>query len=133
MTAAADSRSTLDVLAIGAHPDDVELCCGGTVARLVEEHPDETEAFDRLVATRVLLGQFHQRRGAWEDALAWLEPARDLAIQALTSRGSEEVSLHGWYSYLNNEARPSVSIQEDLRGQHMFYLGGVLRFGGTRR
>lgn len=27
----------LDVLAIGTHPDDVELCCGGTVARLVEQ------------------------------------------------------------------------------------------------
>ena len=26
---------TLDVLAIGAHPDDVELGCGGTVAKLV--------------------------------------------------------------------------------------------------
>lgn len=27
----------LDVLAIGTHPDDVELSCGGTVARLVAE------------------------------------------------------------------------------------------------
>jgi len=27
----------LDVLAIGAHPDDVELACGGTVARLARE------------------------------------------------------------------------------------------------
>lgn len=25
----------VDVLAIGAHPDDIELCCGGTVAQLV--------------------------------------------------------------------------------------------------
>lgn len=27
----------LDVLAIGAHPDDVELACGGTLAKLAEE------------------------------------------------------------------------------------------------
>jgi bacillithiol biosynthesis deacetylase BshB1 len=27
----------LDCLAIGTHPDDVELCCGGTLARLVEQ------------------------------------------------------------------------------------------------
>jgi bacillithiol biosynthesis deacetylase BshB1 len=26
----------VDILAIGAHPDDVELCCGGTIARLVQ-------------------------------------------------------------------------------------------------
>ena len=28
---------SLDVLAIGTHPDDVELCCGGTLALLVEQ------------------------------------------------------------------------------------------------
>jgi bacillithiol biosynthesis deacetylase BshB1 len=27
----------LDVLAIGAHPDDIELACGGTVAKLVQQ------------------------------------------------------------------------------------------------
>ncbi len=27
----------LDVLALGAHPDDVELSCGGTVAKLAKQ------------------------------------------------------------------------------------------------
>ncbi len=27
----------LDILAIGAHPDDIELCCSGTIARAAEE------------------------------------------------------------------------------------------------
>ena len=27
----------IDVLAIGAHPDDVELGCGGTLAKLISE------------------------------------------------------------------------------------------------
>ena len=28
---------TLDVIAVGAHPDDVEIGCGGTVARLAAQ------------------------------------------------------------------------------------------------
>ena len=27
----------VDILAIGAHPDDVELGCGGTIAKLISE------------------------------------------------------------------------------------------------
>ena len=30
-------ESQLDVIAVGAHPDDVEIGCGGTVARLAED------------------------------------------------------------------------------------------------
>src|SRR5690554_1856983 len=28
---------TLDVIAVGAHPDDVEIACGGTLAKLVRQ------------------------------------------------------------------------------------------------
>lgn len=31
------SHSQLDVIAVGAHPDDIEIACGGTIARLVDQ------------------------------------------------------------------------------------------------
>jgi len=32
-----DDLEQLDVIAVGAHPDDVEIACGGTLARLVQQ------------------------------------------------------------------------------------------------
>lgn len=46
---------------------------------------------------------------------------------------NSSISLHGWYSYLDNESRPSIRVNEDMHGEHMFYLGVVMRFGGQRR
>lgn len=45
----------------------------------------------------------------------------------------DSLSIHGWYSFLENENRPSIRIDEDIRGEHMFYVGMVLRLGATRR
>ena len=46
---------------------------------------------------------------------------------------SDALSLNAWYSYLNNESRPPVSTTEDVYGEHMFFVGMVLRFTGVRR
>ena len=37
MHADKEDKPQLDVLAVGAHPDDVEITCGGTLARLVQQ------------------------------------------------------------------------------------------------
>ncbi|MCB9878083.1 MAG: hypothetical protein H6835_10820 [Planctomycetes bacterium] len=45
----------------------------------------------------------------------------------------ESLSLHGYYSYLDNDNRPSVRIDRDIHAESMFYLGMVLRLGVQRR
>ncbi|MEX2173203.1 MAG: PIG-L family deacetylase [Pirellulaceae bacterium] len=37
MTSPSDQFPQLDVIAVGAHPDDVEIACGGTLAKLVRQ------------------------------------------------------------------------------------------------
>ncbi|TWU59881.1 1D-myo-inositol 2-acetamido-2-deoxy-alpha-D-glucopyranoside deacetylase [Rubripirellula tenax] len=37
MPASIDLPEPLDVIAVGAHPDDVEIACGGTLAKLVDQ------------------------------------------------------------------------------------------------
>ena len=39
LSLARDPRRPLRVLAVGAHADDIEIGCGGTMLRLVAEHP----------------------------------------------------------------------------------------------
>ena len=46
---------------------------------------------------------------------------------------SDTLSMQASYSYLDNENRPSIRIDEDLHGQQMFYVGMALRIGHAAR
>ncbi len=46
---------------------------------------------------------------------------------------SDSISLHGYYSYLDNENRPSIRVDQDVHGEHMFFLGMLVRFGAQRQ
>ncbi len=40
LTLKSEATGRLDILCLGAHPDDIEIGCGGTLLRLLEEHPE---------------------------------------------------------------------------------------------
>ena len=44
-----DESQPLDVLCIGAHSDDIEIGCGGTILRLLVEHPGDEGSLGRAV------------------------------------------------------------------------------------
>ena len=63
------SDRPLRVFAMGAHPDDLEIGCGGTVARLLAERPDSR------VTWVVLSGEADRAAEARASARALLGPA----------------------------------------------------------
>ena len=40
LSLACDAASPLQILCLGAHPDDIEIGCGGTILRLAQEYPN---------------------------------------------------------------------------------------------
>jgi LmbE family N-acetylglucosaminyl deacetylase len=67
---------SLSLLAIGAHPDDIEIGAGGTLLSLAESHP-------RLRARYVVLTGSANRKGEARDAARAFLPTADLAIDLL--------------------------------------------------
>ena len=64
----------LSLLAVGAHPDDIEIGAGGTLLSLAEAHPDMRACY------LVLTGSPERQREARNAATAFL-PVPDLTIQ----------------------------------------------------
>ncbi|HZD00560.1 MAG TPA: PIG-L deacetylase family protein [Actinomycetes bacterium] len=87
----------LRVLALGAHPDDIEIGCGGTLLRLVEEHSN-------LTVDWVVLSGAGERAGeAAESGAAFLEGAG-------AARVAVERFRDGFFPYIG------VGVKEFFKG-----------------
>jgi LmbE family N-acetylglucosaminyl deacetylase len=67
----------LQVLCLGAHSDDIEMGCGGTLLRLLDEHPGSSVTWVVFSATGVRIAE-----------------ARHSAAAFLTGAGKADVELH---------------------------------------
>ena len=132
----------LDVLAIGAHPDDVELSCGGTLARLARE--------GRRVGILHLTRGERGTRGTAEERLAEAERAAaelgatDLAFLdcgdgGLRTGPAEEDALievlRAWRPEVVLGPPPADRHPDHARGHHLveaacFYAGLARRGSG---
>ncbi|MBM4168155.1 MAG: bacillithiol biosynthesis deacetylase BshB1 [Ignavibacteria bacterium] len=108
---------SIDVLALGAHPDDIELSCGGTVAKLVKE--------GRTVALADLTAGELGTRGTKEIRAAEAEKAA--TILGVTTRrnlqiadGNIELSKENLHKViaLIRELRPRILLIPHYHERH---------------
>lgn len=75
LTLGRDPDAPLRVLALGAHADDIEIGCGGTLLRLVAEHPN------LAVHWVVLSGEGERASEAADSAAAFLEGVAESKVE----------------------------------------------------
>ncbi|MFN2636608.1 MAG: bacillithiol biosynthesis deacetylase BshB1 [Gemmatimonadaceae bacterium] len=109
--------TTVDVLAIGAHPDDVELICGGTLIR--------AQMLGRRTAILDLAAGELASRGS--PAIRAKEAARAAEVMGVSARENLGLPDGGIQNTPENRARialvirklkPRVVITHSLRGRH---------------
>jgi len=96
---APEQGKALTILCLGAHSDDIEIGCGGTILKLIEEH-ERTELY-----WVVFSASKRRRREAEESAHAFLEKARRKTVVVKKFRD-------GFFPYSGREIK---TYFEDLK------------------
>ena len=114
-----DSGSPLRVLCLGAHADDIEIGCGGTVMQLAENHPNAS--FDWVV----LSAHRERRREAAESADRFLENVGEKTVALESFRDGyfpyEGARIKDFFEQLKSEVRPDLILTHyrgDLHQDH---------------
>jgi LmbE family N-acetylglucosaminyl deacetylase len=106
----------LRVLALGAHADDIEIGCGGTLLRLVEEHPNLT------VDWLVLSGDGERAGEAAESGAAFLDGAAAARIAVERFRDGffpyAGALVKEFFEQLKGRVTPDLVLTHRLEDRH---------------
>jgi LmbE family N-acetylglucosaminyl deacetylase len=116
LTLARDPETPLRVLAIGAHADDIEIGCGGTLLRLVAEHPNVSVDW-------VVLSGLGERAGeAADSAAAFLQGAAETRVTVEQFRDGFFPYLGGavkeFFEQLKTRVAPDLVLTHRLEDRH---------------
>jgi LmbE family N-acetylglucosaminyl deacetylase len=111
-----DPDEPLRVLALGAHADDIEIGCGGTLLRLIAEHPG-------LVAHWVVLsGKGERAREAADSASAFLQGTGASTIEVEAFRDGffpyEGAAVKQFFEGLKSRVSPDLVLAPRLEDRH---------------
>ena len=113
---ARDPDAPLRVLALGAHADDIEIGCGGTILRLVAEHPD------LAVDWVVLSGAGERAAEAADSAAAFLDGAAETRVRVERFRDGFFPYLGGavkeFFEQLKPRVAPDLVLTHRLEDRH---------------
>jgi LmbE family N-acetylglucosaminyl deacetylase len=116
LTFAGDPGAPLRVLALGAHPDDIEIGCGGTILRLVDEHPNL--ALDWVV----LSGLGERAAEAADSAAEFLDGAGEARVRVERFRDGffpyEGGAVKELFERLKGQVAPDVILTHRLEDRH---------------
>ena len=111
-----DPGAPLRVLALGAHADDIEIGCGGTVLRLLAEHPDLE------VDWVVLSGDGERAAEATESAAAFLQGAAAARIAVERFRDGflpyTGAQVKEYFEGLKSRVSPDLVLTHRLEDRH---------------
>jgi LmbE family N-acetylglucosaminyl deacetylase len=109
-------RGPLNLLCLGAHADDIEIGCGGTVLRLANEMPD------LVVRWIVYSGAGPRGAEARDSAAAFLENVSEKQIEVLSFRDGyfpfQGADIKNYFEALKRDFNPSLVLTHSRGDAH---------------